>query len=279
MVGSTRLEFRPAAASCCPRPHSHVILELLVRHDSLADYERAIGQALVKVRELHADGALPPVLDALILLAPPRGFFVQVELRPYTDHARQEEYPRDEQWDPRNGEVHLTYEPARDARDLRDERRGRGHDDAADEWRGPPAEPPTAEQAVADLVGVVANAEADPAFKFLALKYLRDQLLPRRVAWGSLQHEAQIQINRAIDAGILVTSKVENPRAPQYPVTAVALNRADPRVQELLATLARRHGDLGEGGEAEPLVPEAAPRGDEPRDLRDDGEGDDDEPS
>ncbi len=213
-----------------------------MHQDTLLGFERAIALALMKVRELYAEGALPPVLEALTLIAPPRGFAANVELRPYTDHARQDEWQRDPSWDPRNGEVHLTFESSRDdgsARPKQDDRPRleRAPQVERHDHRAPEVAPPDPEQALLDVMGVVAHAEADPAFKFLALKYLRDQLLPRQVAWGFLQNEAQIQINRAIDAGLLVTGKVENPRMPQYPVTAVALNREHPQVQALLASL------------------------------------------
>jgi hypothetical protein len=212
--------------------------------------ERAVAEALTAVRELRAMGALPPALEALTLIAPPRGFSVLPELRPFTDHARPDAWGRDG-WDPRNGTVNLVYEPGEEPRNHRGpERRewpdssGRG---AATGWGarpgGAPAErPPTTEEAQRDLIGVVARAEGDPSFKFLALKFLRDQLLPRAVAWAHLPSEAQIQINRAVDVGLLVTGKVDNPRTPQYPVTTVALNRENGLVQEVLAELARADG-------------------------------------
>jgi len=201
-----------------------------VRGDDLEELERAIAQALTKLRELSAQNALPPVLQPLTLIAPPRGFVVQVELTPYTDHARPDDWNRDPRWDARNGELRIGYEPARDE-PARDERGWYG-----DDLRGPQAVsgPIDPQVALRDIVRVVGRAEGDPAFKFLALKFLRDQLLPRQIAWGSLPNEAQIQINFAIDQGVLVTSKVENPRAPQYPVTAVQLNREHPLVRSMI---------------------------------------------
>jgi len=223
-----------------------------VRHDALPALERALSEALSVIRELHAQGALPPVLEPLTLIAPPRGFAANVELRPYTDHGRPDDFQRGG-WDPRDGEVHLSFEPARDDRGPRPADRGERNDRG---WRpAAAAEPPSSEQAYRDLIAVVARAEGDPSFKFLALKFLRDQLLPRQVAWAQMQNEAQIQINRAIDAGLLVTGKVENPRTPQYPVTTVALNRENGVVQEQLAALANAEraapAEAGDDGEEE----------------------------
>ena len=206
---------------------------MFVRYERIEDLEDALARAFFVARELDAQGALPPVLQPLTLISPPRGFAINVELRPFEDPDRPGEFAEDSRWDPRHGDVLITYEPGRDENwrdDRREDRRG---------WRdGPPAElppPPDPEVAVEDVVRVLARAESDPAFTFVALKFLRDQLLPRHVAWAAIPHEAQIQINRSIDAGAVVTTKVENPRQPQYPVTAVKLNRDSSIVQKVLA--------------------------------------------
>jgi len=229
-----------------------------VQADRLDEFERAVVHALLKIRDLSAEGALPPVLDALNLIAPPHGFRVNVELKPYTDHARDDQWSRQPRWEPGNGEIHITFEPAREdgrrtfepARDDgrradRDfpQRESREMREPRDVNQGPVpgSAPPDAQHAARDIVGVVARAENDSSFKFLALKFLRDQLLPRNAMWARDPQEAQIQINRAIDAGVLVTGKVENPRMPAYPVTTVALNRENAGVQQLLAEMAGPH--------------------------------------
>jgi hypothetical protein len=201
---------------------------MFVHYDRIEDLEDALGRALFILRELDAEGALPPVLQPLTLLSPPRGFTANVELRPFEDPANPGEFAEDSRWDPRHGDVLITYEPGRED-GLRDRRPG---------WREPAAPlppPPDPAAAIEDVVRVLARAEGDPNLSFVALKFLRDQLLPRKVAWAMIPHEAQIQINRAIDAGAVITTKVENPRQPQYPVTAVQLNRENELVQRVLA--------------------------------------------
>ncbi|MSR47276.1 MAG: hypothetical protein EXS13_09450 [Planctomycetes bacterium] len=244
-----------------------------MRNDPLPALERALADALAMVRELHAQGALPPVLEALTLIAPPRGFVAQPELKPFTDHARPDEWSRESVWDPRNGTVQLYFEPANESHAPRAPERSHQGDrgDRSNQgdrgWRQAPVAPPppalalpSTEQAQHDLIAVVARAESDSAFKFLALKYLRDQLLPRHVAWGVLQSEGQIQINRAIEAGMLVTGKVENPRMPQYPVTTVTLNREHPAVQAQLAAIAGGAGGNGTNAAAVAATPTASDR-------------------
>jgi len=213
-----------------------------VRYERIEDLEDALARAFLVARDLDAQGALPPVLQPLTLISPPRGFAISVELRPFEDPDHPGEFAEDSRWDPRHGDVLITYEPGRED-GWRDERReGRENRESREGrrgWRdGAPAEMPPApdpEVAVEDVVRVLSRAESDPAFTFVALKFLRDQLLPRHVAWAGIPHEAQIQINRAIDAGAVLTTKVENPRQPQYPVTAVKLNRDSTIVQKVLA--------------------------------------------
>jgi hypothetical protein len=223
---------------------------MFVRYERIEDLEDALARALVAVRELDAGGALPPVLQPLTLLAAPRGFVVNVELRPFEDPDHPGEFAEDSRWDARKGDVLITYEQGRDdgwRDERRDERRG---------WRDGPSELPATPDptlAIEDVVRVLGRAEDDPNFSFVALKFLRDQLLPRHVAWAAIPHEAQIQINRAIDAGAVATTKVENPRQPQYPVTAVKLNRDNEIVQRVLAA-------AGSSAAASAAAPAAAPQ-------------------
>jgi hypothetical protein len=213
---------------------------MFVRYERIEDLEDALARALVVLRDLDASGALPPVLQPLTLIAPPRGFNISVELRPFEDPANPGEFAEDSRWDARHGDVLITYEQGQGApRDdgWRDERR----DERRGGWREASSEMPTTPDpnlAIEDVVRVLGRAEGDPNFSFVALKFLRDQLLPRHVAWAAIPHEAQIQINRAIDAGAVVTTKVENPRQPQYPVTAVKLNRENAIVQRVLVASA-----------------------------------------
>src|SRR5262245_3334832 len=158
---------------------------MFVRYDRIEDLEDALARALAVVRDLDAGGALPPVLQPLSLLAPPRGYQVNVELRPFEEPDRPGEFAEDSRWDARKGDVLITYEPGRDD-GWRDDRRGErrtGWRDAPSFSELPAAPDPTL--AIEDVVRVLGRAEGDPNFSFVALKFLRDQLLPRHVAWAT----------------------------------------------------------------------------------------------
>lgn len=61
---------------------------------------------------------------------------------------------------------------------------------------------------------------------FVALKWFRDEILPSKgFAWTSDAEQRQAVLATAIAAGLIVTSRVPNPRSP-FPTTAVRLNRA-----------------------------------------------------
>ncbi len=89
--------------------------------------------------------------------------------------------------------------------------------------------------ALADLVRALDRAESTPGYAFVALKWFRDVFLPsERLPWANSEARYDV-LREAIDARLLLTSKVPNPKAPQYPVTAIRLNRLLPQVQAILS--------------------------------------------
>ncbi len=70
---------------------------------------------------------------------------------------------------------------------------------------------------------------------FMWAGYIVRELLPRL---GFPPTEAKVVLDRLRSDGILTVSKVENPRNPDFPATAVHLNREHPQVQEALASSA-----------------------------------------
>jgi len=88
---------------------------------------------------------------------------------------------------------------------------------------------------LAELVRALDRAETRPGLQFVALKWFRDIVLPGEgLAWTSSVSDRQQVLKEAIDRRLLLTSKVPNPKAPQFPVTAIRLNRMLPEVQVIL---------------------------------------------
>ena len=78
---------------------------------------------------------------------------------------------------------------------------------------------------------------AEHKVSFVALKWFRDQFLPGfGVAWAAAPYAGQETIKQAIDRNLFLTSKVQNPKAPAFPTTAIRLNRDLPEVQRILAS-------------------------------------------
>lgn len=88
---------------------------------------------------------------------------------------------------------------------------------------------------LADLVKSLEKAEQRPGFEFVSLKWFRDLFLPAEAhewaASSTARHEA---LRQAINDGIVLTSKVPNPKAPAFPVTAIRLNRQHPEFVAIL---------------------------------------------
>ncbi len=90
---------------------------------------------------------------------------------------------------------------------------------------------------MSDLVCTLDRLESRPGYDFVALKWFRDTALPGEgFSWANADSERQNILREAIDKRMILTSKVPNPRSPQFPVTAIRLNRLLPDVKAILGT-------------------------------------------
>ena len=63
---------------------------------------------------------------------------------------------------------------------------------------------------------------------FIALKWFRDSFLPRKTyRWNQTPEMRQAVLAEAIQRGVVMTSKIANPKTPAYPTTTIRLNRAE----------------------------------------------------
>src|SRR5487761_147155 len=87
---------------------------------------------------------------------------------------------------------------------------------------------------LSDLVRALARIESRPGYEFVALKWFRDVALPSEgLSWANADSIRQI-LRDAIDRRLILVSKVANPKSPQFPVTAIRLNRLMPEVAAIL---------------------------------------------
>jgi hypothetical protein len=131
-------------------------------------------------------------------------------------------------WDPVSGSVSITF--------VKPEARRRPTSNAKVILAGIP-------RTLAEAVRALDAAEHKVSF--VSLKWFRDQFLPGfGVAWAATAYAGQETIKDAIDRNLFLTSKVQNPKAPAFPVTAIRLNRDLPEVQHILGSTPVAHNRI-----------------------------------
>jgi hypothetical protein len=94
---------------------------------------------------------------------------------------------------------------------------------------------PASTDPLSDLIRALDRVESRRGYDFVALKWFRDTALPLTgISWTNSDATRQSVLRSAIDRRFVLTSKVANPKSPQFPVTAIRLNRLMPDVQKIL---------------------------------------------
>lgn len=140
-----------------------------------------------------------------------------------------------EKWSPQSGRLQFWLEP------LRGESESRTDVSAQTGLNSvlPEAESSSSlHDAEKALLKALDRAESTPGWSFVSLKKFRDEILPaepqppRAAKLGDV--EWQSALRSAIDKRLILTSKIPNPKSPQFPVTSIRLNRLMPEVQKVL---------------------------------------------
>lgn len=96
----------------------------------------------------------------------------------------------------------------------------------------PTALPADIDDRIRELCATLAEAERG-GHAFIALKWFRDSFLPRKAFnWNQNPESRQMILAEAILRGVVLTSKIPNPKTPAYPTTTIRLNRAEAGVPE-----------------------------------------------
>ena len=126
-------------------------------------------------------------------------------------------------WDPEADSIRIEFSPTEE-----DEEAVLGETAASQESGSP-------ENRLTDVVRALDHAERRPGYEFVSLKWFRDTALPNEgFAWAADELARHNALQDAIDRRWLLTSKVPNPRPPNFPVTAIRLNRQLPEVNAAL---------------------------------------------
>ncbi len=92
--------------------------------------------------------------------------------------------------------------------------------------------PADIDERIKELCSTLAEAERG-GHAFIALKWFRDSFLPRKsFNWNQNPESRQLILAEAILRGVVLTSKIPNPKTPAYPTTTIRLNRAEAGVPE-----------------------------------------------
>lgn len=202
---------------------------------SIPDAEEIIEEALSEL----AYSQDPGLVRALRFLAPP-GYQVIVELCSENGRSKRRNATADS-WSPEEDEVRIYFERNDEAESLapRPVRApvppprvisDAAFDDEDDGQQG--LIPADMDARVKELCAALAEAERG-GHAFIALKWFRDSFLPRKAfRWNQQPESRQAVLAEAIQRGVVLTSKIANPKTPAYPTTTIRLNRAEAGIPE-----------------------------------------------
>jgi hypothetical protein len=202
---------------------------------TIEEVESRLEEDLSKLRSVEYQ-SLAAVKERLV----PPGYRVHVRLIDKEGRKKRKNASSDS-WTPASGEIRIYFEQeASSSRDAKPIRGPEIHDVKAPTM----AEAMPSTNPIADLIRSLDRAEGKPGYEFIALKWFRDVVLPaEKFEWVASDSARQATLRQAIDGRLILTSRVQNPKSPQFPVTAIRLNRLLPEVQAMLGT-----ADLSDSG-------------------------------
>ena len=191
------------------------------RPSTISELEADLQQALASLREIDERGELPSELKPLLLLTPPDGASVHVSLRQRESGRQLRPTGPMQSWSPRACGAWVVYELAQGLS---------ASQPRTSEGSGDPLQ---------DFVAALDHVERDPHLHFVSLKWFRDTYLPKRgYDWANDPDLPRQMVHEAAAAEMILTSKVPNPKTPEFPVTTIRLNREHPKVRRILESLA-----------------------------------------
>ncbi len=197
---------------------------------SIPDAEEIIEEALNEL----AFSSDPGLARALHFLAPP-GYQAIVELCSENGRSKRRNALA-EAWSPEEDEVRIYFERIDGSesapRPARITRAPVSHAFDDEEGNQGAIIPADLDARVKELCAALAEAERG-GHAFIALKWFRDSFLPRKAfRWNQNPESRQAVLAEAIQRGVVLTSKIANPKTPAYPTTTIRLNRAEAGIPE-----------------------------------------------
>jgi len=173
----------------------------------------------------------PGLTRALRFLCPP-GYQAIVELCSENGRSKRRTALADN-WSPEEDEIRIYFERTEDAmvapRPVRSIAKVASAQAASGEEDDSQLSllPADMDARIHELCLALAEAERG-GHAFIALKWFRDSFLPRKTyRWNQNPETRQTILAEAIQRGVVMTSKIANPKTPAYPTTTIRLNRAE----------------------------------------------------
>lgn len=197
---------------------------------SIPEAEEIIEEALNEL----AFSSDPGLSRALNFLAPP-GYQAIVELCSENGRSKRRTDSAD-QWSAEEDEVRIYFERVDDSapspRPVRTKRSAPEPVYSEENSELETVLPADMDARVKELCAALAEAERG-GHAFIALKWFRDSFLPRKAfRWNQSPESRQAVLAESIQRGVVLTSKIANPKTPAYPTTTIRLNRAEAGIPE-----------------------------------------------
>ncbi len=175
----------------------------------------------------------------------PDHFQPQVSLLKFDSNGKKRQVRSDasaDNWSPESGRIEIRFEPIQHQREQEKSETSR-------ETNASSGESPTVSEdgpgsagflhpAEAELLRALDRAESKPGWNFVPLRKFRDEILslerPEDIPHLRTDVEQRHMLQSAIDKRFVLVGKVPNPKAPQFPVTTIRLNRLMPQVKAAL---------------------------------------------
>ena len=175
--------------------------------------------------ELELARRISEILGKLDLAILPKGYQCQVHLH-RGNRKKRRDADFEVNWDPDTDSIRIGFAPI---------------EEEFETATGRDLSPPGTEKQVSmedrlsDLIRALDRAERRPGYEFVSLKWFRDSALAHEeYSWATDEFARHDVLREAIDRRWVLTSKVANPRPPNFPVTAIRLNRQMPEVNAVV---------------------------------------------
>jgi hypothetical protein len=200
---------------------------------SIAEVEQSVQGALEALPLILRSSPISPltqqITEAIKILAP-AGYHPVVELQK-NGRKKRRTASAEKNWSPETGEILISFSKDESAyqqgfgADVRQPQKPatptRENEISAQSKSDGPSLPAEIQELCRTLEDVERQGRA-----FVALKWFRDDVLPATgYAWALHAEQRQKVLASAIEKGLVVTSRVPNPRSP-FPTTAIRLNRS-----------------------------------------------------